>query len=149
MTVPFLIEFVPYKLNGEACQSIDDMVAISLQQSVPVSTISYNIGSSDDINIPLTIQNITNNAELEIAVIFDSNIFIIDGVMTPLTLLPGEVQPFVVRLNKSRIDQSLETLLTSIKFQIKNKLNGTTVTKNASTSILTVNSLTDTVDISS
>jgi hypothetical protein len=86
---------------------------------------------------------------LEIDVIFDSNIFIIDGVMTPLTLLPGEVQPFVVRLNKSRIDQSLETLLTSIKFQIKNKLNGTTVTKNASTSILTVNSLTDTVDISS
>ena len=60
MTVPYLIDFIPFTYTGEKCQSIDDMIAVSLLQRTPISNISYNVGSTDDINISVGIKNITN-----------------------------------------------------------------------------------------
>lgn len=149
MTVPFLIDYTPYRFNGEECRSIDDMVSISLQQVVPLSNITYNIGSTDNINISLQIKNLTNNADLEINILFDKNIFIIESVQLPIILKPGNVTPLFIKLNKPQLDQSLEKLLTTITFEVKNLLNGTVVTKSPSVTTLTLSSLTETVDISS
>jgi hypothetical protein len=148
MTVPFLIDFTPYRFNGDECRSIDDMVSISIQQTVPVSNITYNIGSTDDINIPLQIKNLTNNADLEVVVVFDKNIFVIDGADSPIRLKPENVRTLIIRLNKPILNQALEKLLTTITFEIKNVLNGTVVTKNPTVTMLPINSLTETVDIS-
>lgn len=148
MTVPFLIDFVPYRFNGEECRSIDDMVSISLQQVVPSSNITYRIGLPDNINISLQIKNLTNNADLEINILFDKNIFIIESVQLPLILKPGNVTPFFIKLNKPQLDQSIEKLLTTITFEIKNLLNGTVVTKSPAVTTLPINSLTETVELS-
>jgi hypothetical protein len=147
MTVPFLIDFKPYKFNGDECRSIDDMVSISIQQTVPVSNITYNIGSTDDVNIPLQIKNLTNNADLEVMVMFDKNIFVIDGTDSLIRLKPENVRTLVIRLNKPVLNQALKQLLTTITFEIKNVLNGTVVTKNPTVTMLPINSLTEAVDI--
>jgi hypothetical protein len=148
MTVPFLIDFTPYRFNGDECRSIDDMVSISIQQTVPVSSITYNIGSTDDINVPLQIKNLTNNADLEVMVMFDKNIFVIDGADSVIRLKPETVRTLIIRLNKPVLNQALEKLLTTITFEIKNVLNGTVVTKNPTVTMLSINSLTEIVDIS-
>jgi hypothetical protein len=147
MTVPFLVDFKPYRFNGDECRSIDDMISISIQQTVPVSSITYNIGSTDDINIPLQIKNLTNNADLEVMVMFDKNIFVIDGADSMIRLKPENVRTLVIRLNKPVLNQALEKLLTTITFEIKNVLNGTVVTKSPIVTMLPISSLTETVDI--
>jgi hypothetical protein len=147
MTVPFLVDFKPYRFNGDECRSIDDMISISIQQTVPISRITYNIGSTDDINIPLQIKNLTNNADLEVMVMFDKNIFVIDGADSMIRLKPENVRTLVIRLNKPVLNQALEKLLTTITFEIKNVLNGTVVTKSPIVTMLPISSLTETVDI--
>jgi hypothetical protein len=148
MTIPFLVDFKPYIFNGDECRSIDDMISISIQQTAPVSSITYNIGSTDDINIPLQIKNLTNNADLEVMVMFDKNIFVIDGADSMIRLNPENVRTLIIRLNKPVLNQALEKLLATITFEIKNVLNGTVVTKNPTVTMLPINSLTETVDIS-
>jgi hypothetical protein len=147
MTVPFLIDFTPYRFNGDECRSIDDMISISIQQTVSVSSITYNIGSTDDINITLQIKNLTNNADLEVVVMFDKNVFVIDGADSMIRLKPENVRTLVIRLNKPALNQTIKKLLSTITFEIKNVLNGTVVTKNPTVTILPINSLTETVDI--
>ena len=148
MTIPFLVDFKPYIFNGDECRSIDDMISISIQQTAPVSSITYNIGSTDDINIPLQIKNLTNNADLEVMVMFDKNIFVIDGADSMIRLTPENVRTLIIRLNRPVLNQALEKLLATITFEIKNVLNGTVVTKNPTVTMLPINSLTETVDIS-
>jgi hypothetical protein len=148
MTIPFLVDFKPYRFNGDECRSIDDMISISIQQTAPVSSITYNIGSTDDINIPLQIKNLTNNADLEVMVMFDKNIFVIDGADSMIRLTPENVRTLIIRLNRPVLNQALEKLLATITFEIKNVLNGTVVTKNPTVTMLPINSLTETVDIS-
>ena len=146
MTVPFLIDFTPYRFNGDECRSIDDMISISIQQTVSVSSITYNIGSTDDINIPLQIKNLTNNADLEVVVMFDKNVFVIDGADSMIRLKPENVRTLIIRLNRPVLNQSLEKLLATITFEIKNVLNGTVVTKSPIVTMLPISSLTETVD---
>jgi hypothetical protein len=148
MTIPFLIGFTPYEFNGDECRSIDDMVSISMQQATPSSTINYKIGSTDNINISLQIKNLTNNADLEIMVAYDRNIFIINDANLIFTLKPGNVRAFVIKLNKPVLNRGLQSLLTTVTFEIKNVLNGTVVTKNRTVTVLPIRSLTETVDTS-
>ena len=79
MTVPYLIEYTPYQPNGYVCQSIEDMVFVGLYQTVPISYISYAIGSVEDIELPLIIKNITNSAKLDIALELNSEVFLINN----------------------------------------------------------------------
>jgi hypothetical protein len=140
------VDFKPYIFNGDECRSIDDMISISIQQTAPVSSITYNIGSTDDINIPLQIKNLTNNADLEVMVMFDKNIFVIDGADSMIRLTPENVRTLIIRLNRPVLNQSLEKLLATITFEIKNVLNGTVVTKSPIVTMLPISSLTETVD---
>jgi hypothetical protein len=149
MTIPFLIDFTPYEFNDIECRSIDDMVSVSLQQTVPVSNITYNIGSTDNIRIPLQIKNITNNANLEIKFTFDKNIFIINGTDSSVILQPDEIREFNIEPNKTQLNESLRSLLTKITLEIKNILNGTVVTKDISAATLSVSNLAETVNFSS
>jgi hypothetical protein len=122
------------------------MISISIQQTVSVSSITYNIGSTDDINIPLQIKNLTNNADLEVVVMFDKNVFVIDGADSMIRLKPENVRTLIIRLNRPVLNQSLEKLLATITFEIKNVLNGTVVTKSPIVTMLPISSLTETVD---
>lgn len=152
MTVPYLIDFKPYVYTGEKCQSIDDMISVSLLQRVPISNISYDIGSSDDINLPVAIKNITNNAQLEITVSVDKNIFVIDNqenVESKTVILPaGLIERFVFTLNKNSLNQTVRTFNSNITITVKNITNGGIVTKNVSTSSFNVNFLDETIFVS-
>jgi len=149
MTIPFLIDFTPYEFTDIECRSIEDMVSFSLQQTVPVSNIAYNIGSTGNIRILLQIKNVTNNTNLEIKFTFDKNIFIIDGTESRVILQPSEVRGFNMELNKTQLNESLRSLLTKITVEVKNILNGTVVTKDISATTLTINNLPEIVNFSS
>jgi hypothetical protein len=125
------------------------MVSFSLQQTVPVSNIAYNIGSTGNIRILLQIKNVTNNTNLEIKFTFDKNIFIIDGTESRVILQPSEVRGFNMELNKTQLNESLRSLLTKITVEVKNILNGTVVTKDISATTLTINNLPEIVNFSS
>lgn len=152
MTVPYLIDFKPYVYTGEKCQSIDDMISVSLLQRVPISNISYDIGSSDDINLPVAIKNITNNIDLEITVSVNKNIFVIDNqenVESKTVILPaGLIERFVFTLNKNSLNQTVRTFNSNITITVKNITNGGIVTKNVSTSSFNVNFLDETIFVS-
>ena len=152
MTVPYLIDFKPYVYTGEKCQSIDDMISVSLLQRVPISNISYDIGSSDDINLPVAIKNITNNTDLEITVSVNKNIFVIDNqenVESKTVILPaGLIERFIFTLNKNSLNQTVRAFNSNITITVKNITNGGIVTKNVSTSSFNVNFLDETIFVS-
>lgn len=151
MTIPYLVNFIPDKVDGVLCQSINDMVSINLQQNVPLSTINYNIGSFDDVSIPLSVKNITNNAELEVELVFDGLIFLLNGEETAQTafkLIPGEIVNVQLSLNKSSLDTASTKIETSVSVVIRNISNNGIVTKNSSVSLLNMDFLNDTVTLS-
>lgn len=148
MTVPFLINFIPHKFSGDVCQSIEDMVSVSAQQRAPVTSIDYNIGSLDDISLPMAIKNITNNTSLEISVSDTRNAFLLNNaplIGYTVTLGPGETNSFTVTLNKQTLDSVSNSFENILNVTIKNLTNGTVVTKNTTVSNLTVNFLDSTI----
>lgn len=134
MTVPFLIDFKPYEFVGEQCQSIDDMISISLLQQLPVSFISYDIASSDDINLPIAIKNITNNTNIEVTITIDANIFIIDNQSNvsnkTIQLGAGETGEFVISLNVDSLNNTIKIADSNINIVVKSITNGGIVTRN-------------------
>lgn len=149
MTVPYLIDFVPYKFSGEVCQSIEDMVSISLVQQVPISTIDYNIGSPDDVNIPISIKNITNNAKLEVTILFYNNIFVADDnkdiKKITAILEPEQIRTVAFVLNKDSLDSAISRFETTVVVSVKNITNGGLVTRNFPVSKLPVKFLEQTI----
>lgn len=145
MTIPFLIDFKPPEYSGEKCQSIDDMISISLTQQFPVSYVSYDIGSSDDINLPVAIKNITNNTDIEVTITLDKNIFIIDNQLNVsnknVKIGAGETIRFVISLNKESLDNLTTVTNSSINIVVKNITNGGMVTRNVPVSMLNTNVL--------
>lgn len=152
MTVPYLINYTAYEYEGDQCKSIDDMVSISLQQQVPISNIVYNIGSLDDVSIPLLIKNLTTNTNLEVTILFDKNVFAVDGQRNinkkTITLNNGQTQQFTISLNKNSLNESIRKLQSNITLTVKNITNGTIVTRNAPVQLLDINLLEDTVPTS-
>lgn len=151
MTIPFLINFSPTQLRGEPCQSIDDMIVISIQQRTESTDINYNIGSLDDINLPISIQNVTNNANLEISITENKNVFLINNQKFSVynfTLGPGEINTVIITLNKEVLDSVSENFQDTLQITAKNITNGAIVTKNLATNTLTVSYLDNTFLIS-
>lgn len=142
MTIPFLIDFTPYKFSGEICQSIDDMVSIGLQQKFNISTVDYDIGSNDDVNIPVSVKNITNNTRLEVTITFNKNMFVVDvdqNIDTiTITLEPNQTRIFTFFLNKQMLDQTVGMFDTNISVKIRNLTNGGLITRNVSVTPLEV-----------
>lgn len=149
MTIPFLIDFQPYSFTGEQCQSIDDMVSISLVQQFPQSVINYEIGSTDDVNIPLSIKNLTNNTKLEVEILFNANVFIADDNPTinkiTATLEPGQLRIVEWVLNTRSLDQAISKFNTNIVVTVKNIMNGTIVTRNVPVASLPTRYLDETI----
>jgi hypothetical protein len=151
MTIPYLINFIPNKVEGVLCQSINDMVSVSLQQNVPISTINYNVGSFDDVLIPLSVKNITNNTNLEIEVLLDDTIFLLNAsnfTGKKFRLIPGEIVTFTISLNKDVMDKTSIRENTDISIKIKNVTNNGIVTKNSSATMLNMDFLNETVTLS-
>lgn len=148
MTVPYLIDFVPYSFSGELCQSIEDMVSVSLQQRTP-SNINYDIGSIDDVNIPVSIKNITNNTKLEVTVTFNNNVFVADDNKNinkiTVVLEPDQIRTVAFVLNKQSLDNLVRKFETNITISIKNITNGGVVTRNVSVSKLPTSFLEQTI----
>lgn len=149
MTIPFLIDFQPYSVTGEQCQSIDDMVSISLVQQFPQSVINYEIGSTDDVNIPLSIKNLTNNTKLEVEILFNVNVFIADDNPNinkiTATLEPGQFRIVEWVLNTRSLDQAISKFNTNIAVTVKNIMNGTIVTRNVPVASLPIRYLNETI----
>lgn len=146
MTIPYLVNFTPYTFSGELCQSIDDMVSVSVQQQFSFTDINYDIGSDDDVQLPILIKNITNNARLTVEIIADKNVFIINGndaLSNVITLAPNETKQLSVSLNKNRLNESVGLRQTNIKLVIKNITNGGIVTRDVGVSNLDIRYLTD------
>lgn len=148
MTVPFLIDFTPHQFLGNICQSIEDMVFINIQQRVPSTGIEYNLGSLDDISLPISIQNVTNNADLEVTITETKTAFLIDNqpvVNFMIKLSAGETKNFIITLNKKYLDALSNNIDSILNIKIKNITNGATVTRNRQTNKLTVNFLDNTL----
>lgn len=133
MTIPYLIEQIPYTYQGTLCQSIDDMVSINLEQRTPVQEVQYNISSPDDVEILLSVKNITNNTSLELVINFDQSAFKIyhenlDGVHA-IILPPNTTTTFAIKLNKTVLDSSVTDVLSTIELSVKNIAEGQITTK--------------------
>lgn len=140
MTIPYLIEQTPYTYQGTVCQSIDDMVSINLQQRTPVQELQYNISSQDDVEILLSVKNITNNTSLELVINFEQSAFKIyrdnwNGV-SAIILPPNTTTTFVIKLNKAILDSSVTDVLSNIELSVKNIVEGQVTTKDDSVSRL-------------
>lgn len=133
MTIPFLVSFVPFiSPNQQICQSIDDMISINLMQTVAASNITYNIGTSEDVNIPLEIKNLTSNSSLEVGVDSDNKQFLIDGLVSSgqtFLLNPGQTKTYVITLNTSQLDTTVGSFLEKLRLTVKNISNGEVITK--------------------
>jgi uncharacterized protein YlaN (UPF0358 family) len=151
MTIPYLLQTIPPNFTGVECKSINDMVSVNLQQVAPTSTIPYRIGSSDNIRISLQLKNLTNNAQLEVEVVVDENIFLIDnslsGSSKKILLDPEQTKGILLSLNKERLNSTVNSTTSTVAVKITNITNGTVVTKNTSVSSLTVAILNDVIEI--
>lgn len=149
MTIPFLIDFVPYKFVGQKCASIDDMVSVSVLQRVPVSNIAYDIGSTQNIELPISVKNITNNASLQVTFSMDANVFVINNETGAseknILLAPGQSETVVVTLNTDRLDQTIRTLQSQITLTVRNISTGGLVTRNTPPATLAVSFLDETI----
>ncbi len=145
MSSPFLISFTPIQTDGFVCTSINDMVSIDLQQ-IDVSQIIYHVGTDDNINIPVSIKNITNNTLLNVKIIFSTQWFSMD-VTNPFSIAPGETRTINFQLNKPNVDTLVNDTDASIQFEIENVANGSLITKNPTVSLLTNRLLQQTIPL--
>lgn len=147
MSIPFLIDFKSYTFSGDLCQSIDDMVSIGLQQKFSFSEVNYNLGSGDNITLPIAIKNITNNANLFVELSVDENVFVVNDNESLssilLTLTPGQTSEIKISLNKRRLNETVGIIDSNIKLVIKNITNGTIVTRAVGVSKLDPRYITD------
>jgi hypothetical protein len=146
MSSPFLISFTPIQTDGFVCASINDMVSIDLQQQIDVSEIMYRVGTDDNINIPVSIKNITNNTLLNVKAIFSTQWFSMD-VANPFSIAPGETRTINFQLNKPNVDTLVNDTDASIQFEIENVANGSLITKNPTVSLLTNRLLQQTIPL--
>lgn len=135
MTIPFLIAYEPYEipLDSRVVYNINDMVRIS---STLPEKIDYEIGSIENLDGLITVQNLTTNAQLEITVIFNKDALIIDNldVTTPMVFIiaPLDRRDLSVSLNKEVLDTSTkyDPIAATVNFTVRNLLNGTLVFTN-------------------
>lgn len=138
MTIPYFLNYQPLASNGIECRSIDDMVSISALQVVPITKINYNIGSQERLVLPYQIKNLTNNAQLQISIKFDSNVFLINNRPEPISVIlaSGETRQFNISINANQLDRTVGNFKSLITVDVKNISNGTVVTRTIGTTTL-------------
>jgi hypothetical protein len=151
MTIPYLLQTAPIIYTGVPCTSIEDMVSINLLQLNSISSISYEIGTTPTVRIPVQIKNLTNNAQLAVEMNIDNKAFFIDSdenlFSKNFIVNPGEDTTIVLTLNNSELSTSINHVLSSINLKVTNLNNGTVVTKNATVTKLNDYVLEDTIEV--
>lgn len=144
MTIPFLLNFTPYNLNGIAASSINDMVSIDTEQLVEQSEILYELGTNKNINLPISIKNLTNNAQLQVTLQFDKTV--LSASLPDVFLLsPEETKTFNIRLNVDGLNNMSRNTDTEFDIVVENLSTGAVVTKSPNVTSLNKKLLTQTI----
>lgn len=143
--IPYLEKYTPHKLLSPQVVEVvrvQDMIRYSvLPNSVP-TRIDYKLGTANSYIARLNVTNITDNANLELRIIYSKEIFHLNFPSTPLTqdlennlrevvklLKPGETLNIDILTNNSMLDlMQLREGPSNIQFTVKNLFTNEIVT---------------------
>lgn len=161
--ISYFIDYEPYTLpdGQEEPREVRDMVSVDVQPSTSPSTINYYIGAENSYTLTVTFKNLTNNTILDVRAsvppyAFTSN----EARLLPSTpnllrrvieivLEPQEVKTINMSLDKNELNASSQARFDnfSIPYTVRNRKNGTIVTKNINVTQLEQITLPETITI--
>jgi hypothetical protein len=122
------------------------MVSIDLQQNVDTSNIDYPIGTTGNVNIPISIRNITSNATLRIKISFNEQLFFIN-TSNSFELAAQETQTVTMQLKKPTLDVLNIDTETTVQFEVENISDNTLTVKDPNTLQFNVRLLEETISV--
>lgn len=146
MTIPFLIDFKPYVPNGVLTESIDDMVSINLEQLVDRTDIVYELGYEKNIDISVTVKNITANTQLQITLNFNKTL-LESSLPDRFFLLPEETKTLFITLTAEALSNLSTSTDVDFEIIVENVFTGEQVTKKPNVSLLNKTVLEKTISI--
>jgi len=133
-----LLSFIPFTLptNTILAENIDEMFSVNLEIPDPPFEIDYLIGDENVYKFNLSVKNLTENAQLNITIEYNPEIFVVDN---PTTILnANQIATFNVTMNSERLDtiNNKVTFEEDIKVVVSNVNNNTVVYKQINSTAL-------------
>lgn len=160
--VAYLLSYQPFKLpNQEELGDINDMISIDVKATENVTLLNYYIGAESTYTFSVELKNITDNCILEVEVNVPTSALTSTEAKTPesnanatekiisFVLDPNQTKKISMALDKDILNkQPLDDIDFNVPITIKNRKNGTIVTKNINATKLESKNLPLTIDIS-
>jgi hypothetical protein len=143
--IELLTNYTPFSTSGEQLvENIDEMVSYTVIEPETPVNLQFTFGATNPLVATFAFKNLTNNADIEITLVYDTNVF--NSLNNSVVIGPGDVARIPLNLRIDNMEVGVVNKALDITVLVRNVSNGSLVYL-ADTAKLPIETLNQTINI--